>query len=272
MKFAVSNIALPSYDHAAELSRLPEFGLTGLEVALSRVWEDVWHGLSASDVTGYRHAVEAAGLEVVGLHSLFWQVPELGLFADSKARGETLDFLVHLSQVCADLGGRTLIFGSGPARRRGDRSLTEANKRAIGFFAELSRRVESHGTCFCLEPLGPNEADYVNSLADALVLVDAVDHPAFRAHLDAKALTQAGEVTATALRAAAPVAAHFHANQPDLGVLEKDGDIDHAALGRLLAAIGYGGFVSIEQRMVSADDPLADIAASAAVLADCYAI
>jgi len=39
VKLAVSNIALPAYDHVGLLPRVRALGLEGLEVALSRVWE-----------------------------------------------------------------------------------------------------------------------------------------------------------------------------------------------------------------------------------------
>ena len=117
MKAAVSNIALSPYDHGEELRRLAAHGLEGLEVAPSRVWRDTWHGLTTIEVSDYRRRIVNAGLGVVGLHSLFYDQPELGLFKEPAERAESLDFLEHLSKVCRDLGGRTLIYGGG--RRRG---------------------------------------------------------------------------------------------------------------------------------------------------------
>ena len=59
-KLAVSNIALSAYGHAAELGRLTELGLAGVEVAPSRVWRDTWRGLTPEKVRAYRRDVEAA--------------------------------------------------------------------------------------------------------------------------------------------------------------------------------------------------------------------
>ena len=88
--------------------------------------------------------------------------------------------------------------------------------------------------------------------------------------LDAKALVANGEATNEPFRAAAPRLVHFHANEPDLGVLGTSGAVDHHALGGFLRDIDYREFVSIEQRMGDADDPLADVALSAGVLKTCY--
>lgn len=270
MRFAVSNIALPAYEHGAELDALAAFGLEGVEVAPSRVWQNTWHGLRASDVAAYRARVEAAGLAVVGLHSLFFDQPDLGLFRDGAIRARTLDFLTHLSSVCRDLGGRTLVYGSAPARRRGDLSLDVARDEAVMFFSDLADRIDDHGTCFCFEPLGPDEADFVNSVYDALDIVEAVNSPVLRTQIDAKALVANEELSADVFEAAAPTLVHVHTNEPGLGVLGRDGAVDHAAMGSHLKAIGYEGFVSIEQRMLNEDDPLADVSASAEILRRCY--
>ena len=267
-KLAVSNIALPAYDHVAELRRLPALGLAGLEVAPSRVWRDTWRGLKPAMVEDYRRDVEAAGLRVVGLHSLFWDHPELGLFGEPETRADTLDFLVHLSGLCRDLGGRTLIWGGG--RRREAVPEAVARAQAITFMAELCRRIEGHETVFCFEPLGPDETDFINSAFDALAIVEAVGQPGLAMQLDAKALVANGEATNEPFRAAAPRLVHFHANEPDLGVLGTSGAVDHHALGGFLRDIDYREFVSIEQRMGDADDPLADVALSAGVLKTCY--
>ncbi len=266
--FAVSNIALTAHDHTDELRRLPALGITGLEVAPSRVWSETWHGLRAKDVEAYRRAADDAGPTIVGLHSLLFDHPELGLFEGPEVRAATLDFLVHLSEVCRDLGGRTLIWGGG--RRRGAVPAPDALAQAVDFCRTLTRRIEDHGTCYCFEPLGPCDSDFINSALEALALVTAVDHPALRVQLDAKALVENDEVDAATFEAVAPMLVHVHANEPGLAVLGSSGAVDHAAIGRHLNAIGYDGFVSIEQRMMNSTDPLADVALSAAVVRQCY--
>lgn len=271
MKLAVSNIALPPYDHLAALRQLPALGLSGLEVAPSRVWQETWQGLTAGQVAAYRRAVEAAGVEVLGLHSLFWDQQHLGLFKGPEIRAQTVAFLTHLSGVCRDLGGRTLVYGSAPARRRGQIPVEAAMDEAKSFFAEVAHAIRDHGTCICIEPLSTAEADFIHSVSEALAIVDHVGLPSLRTHLDAKALIAAGEDNIETFRAAAPTVAHFHANQPDLGVLDRDGAVPHARMGALLREIHYQGYVSIEQRMLNAEAPLDDVAASAAVLRACYA-
>jgi sugar phosphate isomerase/epimerase len=265
MRFAVSTIALPAFDHLALLPALPPLGLTGLEVAPSRVWPGAW---DAAGVDAYRAAVDAAGVRVAGLHSLFFGRPDLGLFKGAEARAATLDLLVSLSALCRDLGGRTLVWGGG--RRRGPLSPASARAETIRFLADLLPRIEAHGTVLCFEPLGPGDTDFLNSAAEVRALVDAIRHPALGLQLDAKALVEARETGPATFAAVRGRLDHVHANDPGLGVVGASGAVDHARIGTRLRAIGYDGWVSIEQRQLSEADPLADIARSAATLVRCY--
>lgn len=271
MKPALSNIALSPFDHADELRALPAMGYKGIEVAPSRVWEASWDGLTPAQVEAYRHQVENAGLRIVGLHSLFFDQPDLGLFKGPEIEERTLDFLVHLSAVCRDLGGRTLIWGSKTARTKGERSWDQAKAETLDFLGRLSQAIEDHGTVYCFEPLEPDVADFVNSALESLDLVQTLDHPSFGLQLDAKALVGNGELTNDLVAACGEAICHVHANEPDLGVLDPDGPVDHEAFAGFLKGVGYEGYVTAEQRMLNADDPLDDAARSAAVLEGLYA-
>ncbi|MBL6933137.1 MAG: sugar phosphate isomerase/epimerase [Rhodospirillales bacterium] len=268
MKFATSNIALPAYDHTRELSQLREMGLEGIEIAPSRVWRDTWKGLTPAHVETYSNDIKKAGLQVVGLHSLFFDQPDLGLFHAEETRRKTLDFMVHLSALCRDLGGKTLIYGGG--RMRGDVSEEDAYKRTIDFCGTLCDRIEAHGTCYCFEPLSPQKTDFIHSVNDSLRIVCAVDHPALRVQLDADALAASNEIVEETFQKARPYLVHMHANEPGFEVLGSSGKIDHAAIGAHLRAIGYSDFVSIEQRMLNEHDPLQDLATSVCVLKESY--
>jgi len=271
MHFAVSNIALPAFDHTKELTALPALGLTGLEVAPSRVWTDTFDGLKSADVTAYRKQVEDAGLQIIGLHSLFYDHPELGLFKDAEGRSRSLDFLVRLSAVCRDLGGRTLIWGGG--RKRGAIASDAAYQEAGLFMLDLCRRIEGHGTVFCFEPLGPTDTDFINTVFDAIRVIKDVNHPALALQLDAKALVENDELRLDTFMAAreSESLTHVHVNQPGLKCLD-DGPVDHKKMGDFLKKIGYDAWVSIEQRLLNEVDPLSDIKRSVNVVKSCYGV
>lgn len=270
MKLAITNIALPAFDHLGDLPALREEGLSGLEVALSRIWPEDWNTPGVAEVEAYRRAVNAADLDIVGLHSLFWQREELTMFGDAATVEGTKRFLVSLSEICRDLGGRTLIYGSRTARTRGDASIADANLRAADFFADLCQRVEAHGTCFCIEPLETAVADYVHSVLESAEVVRMVDHPAMRVQIDAKAMAAAGEISIETVRAVADLLVHVHANEMDLGPVRDPSDVAHAALGACLREIGYDGYVSIEQVNRDPKDWRAEVARAANIVSTAY--
>jgi sugar phosphate isomerase/epimerase len=243
-------------------------GLSGLEVAPSRVWRDTWPGPNVADISSYRRAVEASGLTVIGLHSLFYDQPDLGLFRDRETRVRTLDFMEHLSKLCRDLGGKTLTYGGG--RKRGDLSMDDAFTESKNFFSDLIPRIENHGTIFCFEPLAPSDADFINSVYESVRLVEAVNHSCLKVQLDAKALAATGEMTIDVFKTAAPYLVHVHANEPDFGVLGTSKNVNHHFMGRLLAEIGYDGYVSIEQKKIGEEDPLLALSKSAEILQECF--
>jgi sugar phosphate isomerase/epimerase len=268
MRFAVSNIGLPAYDHAALLPNLCEIGFDGLEVAVSRVWPESPEFLGGAEVAAYRRAVEAAGLRVVGLHAVLFGRPDLGLFKGRETTEKTVEFMIRLSSICRDLGGKTIIYGGG--RVRGLVPVDEAHAECMSFLAELLPRIEEHKTIFCLEPLGPKDTDFLNSAEACVAFRDVVAHPSLGIHFDAKALVENGELHVATFERVRGRLQHFHVNEPGFSALKQDGAVDHTELGRMLRSIEYDGWISLEQRMFSETDAVSNLARSAAVMRSCY--
>lgn len=253
MKLAVSTISLPSFSHEKELKMLGNSGVQGIEVSPTKAWEKPL-AVSPREVDKYRNVIESAGMNVVGIHSLFYGRPELGLFRDAETNRATMSFLVDMSRLCADLGGRTMVFGSGGARKRGAIDLVEADEKFVAFMQELAPRIEPHGTCIAIEPLAPTYSDYILSLEHALALVQEVDSPQLKVHIDVAAAASAGEICQAAFSSVADQLVHVHANELDLGVLGGGSGVDHQKAASLLNNIGYQGYCSLEQRMVESSD------------------
>lgn len=269
-RIAVSNIGLPAFDHADALPRLAALGVAGLEVAPSRVWRDTWGGLASAEVEAYRKSVEAAGLTVVGLHSLFFDHPELGLFKGAESFERTVAFMLHLSALCRDLGGRTLIYGGG--RKRGAVAMDPARAECDAFLDAVLPAMAAHGTVLCFEPLGPRDTDFLNTVAECRALVERRAHPALGLQVDAKALADNAEDVEAVMVASKGRIVHYHANDPGLVVVGSTGALDHPRLGAALASTGYDGWVSVEQRMLSEPGWLDDLSASVAAVRAAYAI
>ena len=269
MKTAISNIALPSFDHIKEIYQLHDIGFDGLEVAPSKIWDDV-KKVKPKQVTQYRKQVETAGLRIIGMHSLFWDQPELGLFIDSITRQKTLDFLIHLSKICSDLGGSFLVLGSPQARRRNGISIDKANREIISFFSELSNYINNHGTCFVIEALGEDETDYIHTLIHALDIIKRVNKQELMSHVDAKAVFNANEANSEIFKKIKPILKHAHVNEPNLGILGETGKVNHGLFSSLLKEIGYQEYVTLEQRIVDQNDIIGPIRKSYQLMVKYY--
>lgn len=268
MMYAISNIALPQYAHTSELIELGALGFAGLEVAPSRVWQDTWHGLNPRDVEQYRADAAVADLEIVGFHSLLFDQPDLALCETPEKRKCLLEYFVHLSGLCRDLGGRTLVWGGG--RKRGAMSADDAHAIAIDFFGDLADRTADHGTAYCLEPLTPADTDFIHSVRECQNVVDAVGRPGLKVQIDVKALAGNNELTPDVFAAVAHNLVHCHANEPGFEILGSSGRVDHALAGTCLRGISYEGYIALEQKMVDPDDVFGPIRQSLKVLQEAY--
>lgn len=269
MKLAISNIALPSFKHERELSALVEMGFTGLEVAPSKVWQDTM-AVTGKKMKRYRSMAEAAGLAIVGLHSLFFDQPDLALFRDVRTTSAMLDFMEHLSTMCATLGGRTLVFGSGSARKRGNLPTEAADEQTIEFFTLLAERIEGHGTCVVIEALSSEFSDYIATLEHAQRIIDVVNRPELQSHIDLAAASAARDIGLEQFQGASATLAHVHVNEPGLGPLGMSQAVDHALAAQSLRQAGYSGYCSLEQRMDTNGDIFGPIRQSMQVLKEFY--
>lgn len=246
MKLAVSNIVWKEEPLQLLLHFLRELRCDGVELAPSSFWPEPVRANSWERQQLRRQMVDAQ-LELVGFHALLFTRPDLLLFGSPSVREATLQYLAETAGLCAELGGKVLVFGSPRNRCRGQLSPSEALARAADFFSQLAVRVEDLGVVFCIEPLGPDETDFITSTAEGLRLVHEVDHPSFQLHLDAKALIAANEDFDRAFLQAQPWLLHFHVGDPGLappGTLRDD----HFAIGQALRTSGYDRYVSIEMR------------------------
>jgi sugar phosphate isomerase/epimerase len=222
-----------------------DVGYEGIEIAPFTLADTV-HDLGAGDRTALRKMVEEHGLKVVGLHWLLIKPPGLHLTTpDDALRERTLDYVADLITFCGDVGGEIMVCGS-PKQRTVLDSYEASWQRAVDGFKRLADLAAPRGVTLCVEPLAPSETEFITCAADALRLVEAVDHPHFQMILDVKAMTGGEtEPLGDVIRKAAPHLRHFHANDPNL-LGPGMGDFDHGEVAAALREVGYAGWVSVE--------------------------
>ncbi len=246
MKFAISNIAWDPSEDDVVSGIMKEFGIGAVEVAPTKAWAQPISA-GADDITVYRSHWNGRGVDVVALQALLFGKPELKVF-EPEARAGLLEYLRAISRIGHGLGTGPMVFGSPKNRQRGEMPYDKAFEKAAEFFTELAMIAEEEGAIFVLEPNPPvYGCDFITTAREATDLVQAVDRPGLRLHLDAGIMHLNGEDPAKAIEEGAPYLAHFHISEPELAVIGTRG-VDHATIASALKSVGYAGFVSIEMR------------------------
>ncbi len=248
MKLAVSNIAWPREQDAAVALLLNELGIGGIEIAPTKIWPNP---LAATDaeIDEYRHFWSERGIAIVAAQALLFGKPELTIFESASIREQTLEYLAGIVRVCARLGAGSLVFGSPKNRRVGTMPADEGSRIAVEFFARLGEIAANAGTCVVLEA-NPEVygADFITRAAEAIALVERVNHPGFQLHLDTGCMTLAGDSIPATFEEAFPLLRHFHVSEPNLDAPGSSGTVDHAAFAEQLRERRYQGWVSLEMR------------------------
>ncbi|MCE2791322.1 MAG: sugar phosphate isomerase/epimerase [Blastopirellula sp.] len=244
-RLAICNELFEGWTLAETSARCREWGYEGLELAPFTLAEQPLE-LSPAARAEISRTITSSGLEVVGLHWLLARTKGLHLTtADRKTRQRTLEYLEGLADMCADLGGRILVFGS-PQQRSLESGTTHADgeARAAELFSQLAPVLAERGVVLGLEPLGPEETNFLQTAESAVRLIEAVGSSQIRLHLDVKAMSTEQLGYGELIRRYAPWLVHFHANDPNrLG--PGMGTVDYRAFWDDLADC-YQGWLSVE--------------------------
>ena len=143
-------------------------------------------------------------------------------------------------------GITTIVFGSGGARRIPDGfDPARAREQFIAFGRRIAPVAAEAGVTISLESLNRKETNFINSLAEAVAIVDAVAHPAFRLQADVYHMLQEDEPP-RAILDAGPRIVHVHVAQKGTRMAPLPGGSDFRPYFAALKKIGYRGRVSIE--------------------------
>lgn len=252
MKLAVSNVAWYQKEIDGFLKLLVSLECQGVELAASMIWDEPVDS-SRKDRLELRQRIEDAGLKLTGLQALLYTRKDLVLFKDEITNKKILDYLTGLMDVCSDLGGEVLVFGSPRNRNIGKLPREKAYDIALDFFRKVSKRAEERNVSFCIEPLGRTETDFINTVKEAEGLIENIqDSRGLGLHIDAKGLIDENEVSSSYLTESFGRARHVHLNDPGLMPPGSTG-YDHKKIRDRMEGSGYSGFVSIEMRRQEPD-------------------
>ena len=247
IKLGICNELFEGWEFDRVCRTVKQLGYDGLEIAPFTLAPRI-ADLSRHRRRELKAIVDDAGLATIGLHWLLAKTEGLYLTApDPATRRATGDYLVALAELTRELGGTLMVLGS-PKQRNLLPGVTydQAAGYALEVFDRVMPAIGAMGVDLCLEPLAPNDTDFINTCAQAMELIRRVDHPQFKLHLDVKAQSsEPGATVPELIRRYAWAAGHFHAQDVNLrgpGM----GSVDFGPIIQALVAANYDRWISVE--------------------------
>lgn len=253
MKFALCNEVLKELPFPEQCRVAAALGYDGLEVAPFTLAADPMD-LSDAQAREFGRMALEHGLEISGLHWLLVAPAGLSIVSpDAALRQRSTAVMQRLVELCALMGGRYLVHGS-PKQRSVPPGETRAAalERARECLAAAARTAEQCGMVYCIEPLSTAETDLLNTVEEAVELVQAIGSQAFRTMIDCSAAGQMEREDIPALmRRWMPTGhiAHVQVNDPNRRGPGQGGMRFApilAALREMEAAGHYHGIVAVE--------------------------
>jgi D-psicose/D-tagatose/L-ribulose 3-epimerase len=183
--FSLCNEVLLPMPFEQQCRYAADLGYKGLEVAPFTMNEHP-ESITTTQAQEWRRIAQDHGLHITGLHWLLVAPTGLSITdPDVAVRQRTRDFVRHLCECCAELGGRYLVHGS-PRQREpvSGQGVEQAIQVASEFFADIAPCAHEHGLVYCIEPLSPDQTAVIHTLAQAIAIIEQVGHVALKTMLD----------------------------------------------------------------------------------------
>jgi sugar phosphate isomerase/epimerase len=232
-------------DFAAACRTMKAAGYTGVEIAPFTL-ADHLDELSAGRRRELRDIMRSEGLEFAGLHWLLITPKWLHVTtSDAGVRGKSWAYMLKLIDFCADLGKGIMVFGSPKQRGAQGNTAQEARKHLASGLASVAAHAGERGVTILIESLPGKDTDVVNTLDDAVRMVEEIGHPAIQTMFDYHNTTDEKEPLEVLVRRHFRYIKHIHINEMD-GRHPGTGSLDFMPVLKVLADLKYSRWVSLE--------------------------
>jgi sugar phosphate isomerase/epimerase len=184
--YCICNESMQDLPWQQQCEIISSAGYKAVEIAAFTLVKDSVRELSASDRKNLVATMNKAGIVCQGLHWLLAPPPR-GLHfttTDKKTRQTSVSYLHELIDFCGDLGGQYLTFGSPKQRSTKEVSIDEAKKNFAEGLASVADHAAERGTKVLIEALDKSQTNVVNTMAEAMEIVEMVAHPAIQTMFD----------------------------------------------------------------------------------------
>jgi D-psicose/D-tagatose/L-ribulose 3-epimerase len=203
--------------------------------------------LSDEDFAKYEEKHKAAGIPTpVGNNFIPSDIKVVGPDTD---KAKQMEYVNKAFDRAKKLGLKTIVFGSGGARKVPDGfSQDEAWKQLVEFAKRIAPEAKKRGIVVAVEPLQKGETNTINSAAEGLKWVKAVNHPNFQLMVDFYHLSLESESPDILVTGKKNIK-HFHiANPVGRKYPMSSEEFDYSKFFANLKKIGYRGGISVEGR------------------------
>ncbi len=246
-RHSICNEAFDKWPFADACKAIRKAGYTGIEIAPFTLAETPGE-ITAAQRAEYREIIRSEGLTFAGLHWLM--VSPKGLHVtgpDAGLRRRSWDHIRALIDLCADLGpDGVMVFGSPNQRATtGGLSREQATRNFIDGLAGVAPQAETCGVKVLVEALPIAQSDVVQTLAEAVAIVEEISSPAIRTMFDVHNAIDEREPHAALLERYFSFIRHVHVNELD-GRHCGAGSYDFKPVLEVLRRRAYTGWVSLE--------------------------
>jgi D-psicose/D-tagatose/L-ribulose 3-epimerase len=253
LRHSICNEAFDKWPFADACRAVRKIGYTGIEIAPFTLAEKP-SDLTAAARKQYAGIMQAEGLTFVGLHWLMMSPPGLHVTApDAEVRRRGWEHIRSLIDLCADLapeggngGNGVMVFGS-PKQRctTGGLSRAEATRHMAEGLASVAPQAAERGVTVLLEALPLNQCDVVQTLKEAVEIVEEIASPAVQTMFDVHNAIDESEPHSALIERYFAHIRHVHVNELD-GRHCGAGDYDFRPVLQTLHRLRYQGWVSLE--------------------------
>ena len=246
MRFGICNETFKDWPFDKAFAYAKDLGYTGIEIAPFTIDKDV-RNISPAKRNEVKELAAKFELDVIGLHWLLAFTEGFYLTTpDASVQNATTNYLKSLAELCGDLGGKVMVLGS-PQQRNllPGVSLEQATAIAAKVIGDAAAVFADNDVTLAIEPLGPEEGDFLLTAELGIDLAKRIDHPNVKLHLDVKAMSAESKPIPQIIRDSRDYVVHFHANDPNKqgpGM----GEVDFAPIFDALREIDYKNWVSVE--------------------------
>jgi D-psicose/D-tagatose/L-ribulose 3-epimerase len=246
-RLAICSETFPGASFAGICEAARRTGYTGLEIDPSNLSSDP-ASLTAAERRSLSNQMKVNGLHYCGLHSFLKAPAGLHLTSpDATVRARTWEYFKRLIDLAADLGpSPVMVLGSSKQRQAVDGATpSDAAKRLADGLGKVALQAARRGVTILLEPLAPHLCNVVNTMAEAIAIVDQVKSPAVQSMFDTHNTAAETVPLPDVIRKYFGRIRHVHLNELD-GRYPGAGNFAFGPVLQTLRDLGYRGWLSVE--------------------------